>query len=57
MVRFTCGDVVPGCTATFVGDHDEDILEQVGVHAAGVHDLAVVPSELAGSVTAAIRAA
>lgn len=55
MKRFSCGDVVPGCDATFVGEGDDDILAQVGAHAAGVHGLAEVPSELVGAVRASIR--
>jgi predicted small metal-binding protein len=57
VVWFACGDVVPGCRARFVGEHDEDILSQVAVHAAGVHGISEVPAELAGAVTAATRAA
>ena len=32
MKRFSCGDVVSGCTASFVGDSDDEILALVGQH-------------------------
>jgi predicted small metal-binding protein len=52
---FACGDVVPGCDATFVGADDGAILGQVGRHAAESHGLIEEPAELIAAVTAAIR--
>jgi len=43
MKRFACGDVVPGCDATFVCDSEDDILAQVAQHAAEVHGMTEVP--------------
>jgi predicted small metal-binding protein len=54
MKHFACGDVVPGCTAEFEGNTDEDILSLVGAHAVADHELATVPPELVGAVRAAI---
>jgi predicted small metal-binding protein len=55
MKSFSCGSVVPGCTATFTADTDEGILEQVARHARDDHGLAEVPDELAGAVVQNIR--
>ncbi len=49
MKRFRCGDVVPGCTATFEGTEDR-VLGQVATHAAEVHGMTEVPPELVGRV-------
>jgi predicted small metal-binding protein len=54
MKRFACGDVVPGCTVSFEGDTDEDILGAVAQHAQADHQLTPVPPELVTAVRAAI---
>lgn len=54
MKTFSCGDVVPGCDATFVCDTDDDILAAVARHATTDHHLAAVPVELLTAVRAAI---
>jgi predicted small metal-binding protein len=33
MKEFSCGAVVPDCTATFRADSEDDLLQQVAVHA------------------------
>jgi predicted small metal-binding protein len=55
MKTFSCGAVVPGCTATFVAETEEGILEQVARHAQEEHDLPEVPEELVRQVRANIR--
>ena len=50
MKSFSCGDVVPGCDARFVGRTDADILTQVGPHACRRARLAQVPSEVVDAV-------
>ncbi|GGI06362.1 DUF1059 domain-containing protein [Egicoccus halophilus] len=50
MKQFACGDVVPGCQASFVGIDDEAILLQVGAHARVDHGLVEIPDALAQSV-------
>lgn len=55
MKQFACGDVVPGCTASFRGDSVEDILGQVAGHARSAHGMASVSPELVEQVTAAIH--
>lgn len=55
MKHFSCGDVVPGCTQTFRGETEQDILSQVAGHARGDHGLEHVPDALVQQVRAAIR--
>jgi len=54
MKSFACGDVVPGCEARWVCSTDDEILVQVGAHAASVHGLTELPAELVDSVHKAI---
>ncbi|WGL51635.1 DUF1059 domain-containing protein [Nocardioides sp. BP30] len=55
MKQFACGDVVPGCDATFAGASDDDILAAVALHASRDHHLTSVPTEMVDQVRAAIR--
>ncbi|MEV8508459.1 DUF1059 domain-containing protein [Actinoplanes sp. NPDC051475] len=55
MKTFACGDVVPGCDATFVCDTEDEILAAVARHAAEDHGLTSVPPELVEAVRAAVR--
>lgn len=57
MKRFACGDVVPGCTARWERPTEDELLAQVAEHAASVHGLLQVPSELVAAVRAAITTA
>ena len=56
MKSFSCGAVVPGCTATFKAQTDEGILEQVARHAQEDHGLTEVPAELVAQVRSNIVA-
>jgi predicted small metal-binding protein len=56
MKSFSCGSVVPGCTATFDAETDDGILEQVARHAHADHGLAEVPAELVAQVRSNIVA-
>jgi predicted small metal-binding protein len=51
MKSFACGDVVPGCTASWVCSTDDEILVLVARHASKVHGLDAVSPELAQSIT------
>lgn len=51
MKSFVCGDVVPGCTASWVSSTDDEILVLVAQHASAVHGIHTVSAELAQSVT------
>ncbi len=55
MKTFACGAVVPGCTASFAGETDEEILLQVERHAREDHGLPEVPEALVAQVLSSIR--
>jgi predicted small metal-binding protein len=54
MKTFACGDVVPGCTATFTGPDDDAVVALVATHATADHGLGTIPPELVEQVRAAI---
>jgi len=51
MKTFACGDVVPGCKASWVSSTDDEILVLVAQHASAVHGIRVLSPELVASVT------
>jgi predicted small metal-binding protein len=55
MKEFTCGAVVPGCSATFEGETEDSILQQVAIHAREDHGMTEVPTELVDQVRAGIQ--
>ena len=55
MKQFSCGAVVPGCTATFTGDTEDEILGQVATHAEEAHGMQEVPPEVVENVRANIQ--
>jgi predicted small metal-binding protein len=54
MKSFSCGAVVPGCTHSFRGRTEDEILTQVAHHARQDHGLTEIPEELVGAVRANI---
>jgi predicted small metal-binding protein len=54
MKSFACGDVVPGCDASWVCGSDDEILVAVAHHAAEAHGLTTVSDELVAAVRGAI---
>ncbi|MDE1161880.1 MAG: DUF1059 domain-containing protein [Acidobacteriaceae bacterium] len=54
MKRFTCGDVVPGCTSVFTAADEKGIFQQVAAHAAADHGINEVPASLVEQVRAKI---
>jgi len=54
MKTFACGDIVPGCTATFTAPDEDGIFARGGAHAAAVHGLTDPSAELLDQVRAAI---
>lgn len=54
MKTLACGEIMPGCSATFSGQTEDDVLQQAGKHAAEDHGLDVTP-ELVETVRAHIR--
>lgn len=57
MKEFSCGDVVPGCTDSFVGDSDDDIVLQAVRHAEIDHGIGSITEDLIAAVRSAIRTA
>ena len=43
MKTVACGEIMPGCDATFQGQTDDEILAQAGRHVIEVHGLEVTP--------------
>lgn len=54
MKKFACGDVVPGCEASWVCSAEDDILSQVAAHAGADHGLVEISDELVAAVRANI---
>lgn len=55
MKRFSCGEVVPGCTAVFEASTREQILHSVALHARYDHGLAEIPPALIAQIEPLIR--
>ena len=55
MKQFACGDVVPGCDATFTAETDDDIVAAVREHAAEVHGISELPRSVLDQVMDGIR--
>lgn len=46
MKQFCCGDVVPGCTAIFRAQSENELLSQIAAHARDDHGLSELPAAL-----------
>lgn len=55
MKEFSCGAVVPGCSAVFHASDDDGILSQVAAHARDDHGMDSIPAELVDQVREHIR--
>jgi predicted small metal-binding protein len=55
MKEFSCGAVVPGCSAVFHASDEDGILSQVAAHARDDHGMDSVPAELVEQVREHIR--
>jgi predicted small metal-binding protein len=55
MKEFNCGAVVPGCSATFEGETEESILQQVAIHVRDEHGMDDMPPEVVDKVRATIH--
>jgi predicted small metal-binding protein len=55
MKTFACGVVVPGCTASFSADTEEEVLAQVDRHAREDHGMPEVPDDLVQLVLVNLR--
>ena len=54
MKRFACGDVIPGCNATFTAADEDGIFAQAVPHAAAEHGIHEVTPELQATVRSLI---
>lgn len=50
MKRFACGDVVPGCTASWTSETEDEMLAQVAEHARAEHNLTELDDDLVADV-------
>ncbi|HUA74917.1 MAG TPA: DUF1059 domain-containing protein [Solirubrobacteraceae bacterium] len=55
MKAFACGAVVPGCTAAFTADTEEELLGCVAEHAERDHGMKEIPPEVVAQVKANVR--
>ena len=55
MKEFRCGELVPGCGATFQGESEDEILEQIAAHARDEHGMDEVPPEVVDKIRAQHR--
>ncbi len=53
----SCGDVMPGCTARFVADTEQGVLDQVVPHAAEAHGIVEITPDLLAAVRSKILVA
>jgi len=53
--QIACGELVPGCAFEASAQTEEELMEQVRVHASQAHGVSEVTPELAEKVKAAIR--
>ena len=54
MKSFACGDVVPGCEATWTVETEDELLAEVARHAQVDHGMTDIPDELVEQVRARI---
>jgi predicted small metal-binding protein len=54
MKSFACGDVVPGCKATWLCSTEDELMAAVALHAHQEHGMAEIPAELAEQVRSKI---
>lgn len=54
MFKLACGDVMPGCPARFESTERDQLLAQVGAHAASAHGIVDLTPEVRQAVEAKI---
>ena len=54
MKEFRCGELVPGCEWRIEAESENEILEEVAVHAREAHGMDEVPPEVADTVRTSI---
>lgn len=55
MKQFCCGDVVPGCNATFRAPDEDSLFAQIAAHARRDHGLTEISPALLAQVRANVR--
>jgi predicted small metal-binding protein len=50
-----CGDVMPGCAATFSAATEDELLAQIGPHAADAHGITEITPDVLEAVKGAIK--
>jgi predicted small metal-binding protein len=53
--ELACGDIVPGCSATFEAETEDEIMAAAADHAREEHGMTEIPSEVAEQIRAKIR--
>ncbi len=54
MKQFACGTVVDGCDGVVTGETEDEVLAAAAAHAADVHGMAEVPTEVVAAIRAGI---
>jgi predicted small metal-binding protein len=55
--RLACGDVMPGCSARFENTSRDDLMSQVGAHAAESHGITDITPEVREAIEGHITVA
>ena len=50
MKQFRCGDVIPGCPWVTRSEHEQELLENIVVHARDEHAMDEVPPEVEDAI-------
>ena len=54
MKTFACGDIIPGCSASFSAADEDGIVDQVAGHATAEHGITDITRELVAAVRSRI---
>jgi predicted small metal-binding protein len=55
--KLACGDVMPGCTARFESNDRNQLMEEIGAHAATAHGITEVTPDVRQAINRAILVA
>lgn len=55
--EFACGDVMPGCAATFHAETKDELMGEIAQHARDEHDIQEISPQVAQAVEQGIRTA
>ena len=54
MKEFRCGVLVPGCSAAFEGESEDEVLERIAAHARDEHGMDEVPPDVVDQIRASM---